>query len=183
MSFMNDESDDEELCAISLRTRSKSKLATPKPGAVGNVGNIFEVRAEAALSQSQRERPASTGRDDPVARSLLTTLDAEEDCWEPIEGLESGNLKKRKKPPLGGTPARKQTKPRPAETADGFTSAPVARVPLTSLSVAFGSLGFNPPRIQPASGFPAPRPACGQGGAAPRPETPATPLPRDEVLR
>ena len=47
MSFMNDESDDEELCAISLRTRSKSKLATPKPGAVGNVGNIFEVRAEA----------------------------------------------------------------------------------------------------------------------------------------
>ena len=78
MSFMNDESDDEELCAISLRTRSKSKLATPKPGAVGNVGNIFEVRAEAALSQSQRERPASTGRDDPVARSLLTTLDAEE---------------------------------------------------------------------------------------------------------
>ena len=70
--------DDEELCAISLRTRSKSKLATPKPG-VGNVGNIFEVRAEAALSQSQRERPASTGRDDPVARSLLTTLDAEED--------------------------------------------------------------------------------------------------------
>ena len=171
--------DDDEIAAISLRTRSRSRASTPRSGLGGAGGgragasrpaNIFEVRAETASARADETSLAFTGRDDPVARSLLTALDAEE-SFEPIEDcFECANSKKRKKPPLGATPCRRHTKPRPGHAAADWPpgnvhEAPVARVPLTSLSVAFGSMGFNPPRPNVT------RPSC-----AP-PDDPAPPRP------
>lgn len=108
--------------------------------------NIFKIRAEATgpvrIPSVSGDRPP-----DPVARSLLSALDAEE-SFEPIEDGKSDNPKKRKKPPLGATPCRKQTRSRPAHpgTMEWQRHHPCARhLPLTSLSVAFGGLGFNPP--------------------------------------
>lgn len=165
---MEGSDDDEEIAGIVNQTSRGGVAATPLPPVgFGRVEfppeaplDMLRAQREAAVAERCCPRPSSSGHRpaDPVARSLLSALEAEQ-AWEPIDDLKSGHAgSKRKTPPLGAARSHKR-----GAIADWppMHPAPVSRYPL---SAAFGSLGINPPR--PAQIAPA-RPCSPNPGSAP----------------